>query len=311
VTFARWLGRRLLLSALVVLGAATAAFGALRLTPGDPVAVLVGIASAQNAEVVDQARHDLGFDRPILVQYGLFLGRLARGDLGYSYQLGEPVRGLLTQYLAPTVALAAAGFTLALLAALVLAVATAGRRPLLRRLSAAFELLMVSVPGFWVGLLLLAFFSFRLGLFPAAGGTGLRGLVLPALTLAAGLVGVYAQVLRDGLERALAEPFVLSSRARGTSETAVRWRHALRHALISVITISGWTLGALFGGAVVIETVFSRPGLGRLLATAIENRDFPVVTGLVVVSGVLFALISLVVDLLYRWVDPRLRQAGR
>ena len=309
MSLTRWLGRRLLLSSLVVLGAATAAFGALRLTPGDPVAVLVGIAAAQNEEIVERARQDLGFDRPLPVQYGLFLGRLLRGDLGYSYQLGEPVWSLLAQGLGPTAELAGAGFVLALATAVPLAVATAGRRPLLRRLSAAFELLTISVPGFWAGLLLLSFFSFHLGLFPAAGGTGPEGLVLPAVTLALSLVGVYTQVLRDGLTRALDEPFVLSSRARGTGEAGVRWRHALRHALIPVITISGWTLGALLGGAVVIETVFSRPGLGRLLATAIENRDFPVVTGVVVLSGTAFAVISLTVDLLYRVVDPRLREA--
>jgi peptide/nickel transport system permease protein len=308
VKHARWLLRRLALSALVVLGAATTAFCALRLAPGDPVTVMVGMAAAQDDSVVEQVRHNLGFDRPFLEQYALFLGRLLRGDLGYSYQLDEPVSRLLREGLLPTVELASAGFALALVVGLLLAVATAGRRPFLRRLSAGFELLMISVPGFWVGLLLLAFFSFRLDLFPAIGGSGLNGLVLPAVTLALSLVGVYAQVLRDGLTRALDEPFVLSSRARGTGETAVRWRHALRHALISIITISGWTLGAMLGGTVIIETIFSRPGLGRTLATAIENRDFPVVTGLVVVSGTVFALINLAVDLLYRWVDPRLRE---
>ncbi|HEX2314139.1 MAG TPA: ABC transporter permease [Thermomonospora sp.] len=310
MNLARWLLRRLLLSALVVLGAATAAFCALRLTPGDPVAVLVGIAAAQNEAVLSQARHDLGFDRPLVVQYALFLGRLARGDLGFSYQLQEPVSRVIADNLWPTVELAVAGFALALVTGLLLAVATAGRRRFWRGLSTGFELLMISVPGFWIGLVLLAVFSFRLGWFPAAGGTGLNGLVLPAVTLAAGLVGVYAQVLRDGLVRALDEPFVLAARARGSGETAVRVRHALRHALIAVITISGWTLGALLGGAVIIETVFSRPGLGRVLATAIENRDFPVVVGLVVVSGVVFALINVGVDLLYRLVDPRLREAA-
>jgi peptide/nickel transport system permease protein len=177
--------------------------------------------------------------------------------------------------------------------------------------SSALELVLVSSPGFWVGILLLTFLSFRLNLFPAAGGNGVAGLVLPAATLSLGLIGVFTPVLRDGIERALHEPFVLSSRARGTSETAVRLRHALRHAFMPMVTLSGWTIGALLSGAVVVETVFSRPGLGRVLATAVTNRDLPLVSGIVVVSTALFVVINVGVDLLYRVVDPRLREAAR
>ncbi|POM22528.1 Nickel transport system permease protein NikB [Actinomadura rubteroloni] len=306
---ARWVARRLLLAAVVVLGAATVTFGALRLAPGDPVKVMVGLSAAQNPEIVAQARHETGFDRPLAVQYADFLGDLARGDLGWSYQLQESVPAVIADNLWPTVSLTLTGFALALLVAVPLAVATAGRRPAWRALSSLLELVTVSIPGFWVGLLLLTFFSFRLHVFPATGGTGLSGLVLPAITLALGLVGLFTQILRDGMARALDQPFALSARARGTGETAVRLRHALRHALIAISTISGWTVGALLTGAVVVETVFGRPGLGRVLATAIQNRDFPVVTGITIVSGALFTLITLGVDLLYRVVDPRLREA--
>lgn len=306
---ARWLLRRLGLAVFVVFGAATAAFSALHLTPGDPARAVIGL-TVPSPEVLDQVRHDLGLDRPIAVQYGSFLTGLVRGDLGRSYQLQQPVSRLIAEQLPATVELAFTAFTLALLAALALATATAGRRPALRRISSTVELVLASSPAFWVGVLLLTVFSFRLNLLPAAGGTGVRGQVLPALTLALSMVGVFTQVLREGMERALVEPFVLTSLARGTGQTMVRFRHVLRHALVPLVTLSGWTVGTLLGGAVVVETVFSRPGIGRIMATAIERRDFPVVTGVVVVSAVLFTVINLVVDWLYRVVDPRVEEFG-
>ncbi|MDX3854938.1 ABC transporter permease [Streptomyces sp. AK02-01A] len=301
---ARWLVRRLALSVLVVFGASTLAFFALHLVPGDPVRTMLG-PTMSSPELVAQVRHDLGFDRPLAVQYGMFLGRLLQGDLGTSYQNQSSVSDLLTTQLGSTVELALAGFGIAFVAALALAVATAGRRPAVRRLSSLLELAATSSPSFWVGVLLLSLFSFRLRIFPIAGEGGPGALVLPAVTLALGMVGVFAQVMRDGMERALEEPFVLSARARGTGETRIRVRHALRHTMVQMVTLAGWSVGSLLTGAVIIETVFSRQGVGRVLATAIENRDLPVVTGIVVVSALVFALINLAVDGLYRVLDPR------
>jgi peptide/nickel transport system permease protein len=306
----RWWVRRLLFAVLVVFGAVTVTFAALRLTPGDPVRLMLGPNTSPPPELVAQIRHDLGLDLPLIEQYGLFAGRLLTGDLGQSYQLHESVATVLGQHVGATAGLALTSFLLAFVIAVPLAVTTAGRRPALRRLSSTMELVATSIPSFWIGLVLLTVFSFRLHVFPAAGGTGLAGLVLPAVTLALGMAGVFAQVLREGLERVLAEPFVVSSRARGTGETMVRMRHALRHAMIPMVTIAGWAVGALLSGAVVIETVFSRPGIGHVLATAIAGRDFPVVTGIVLVSAVLFTVINIIVDWLYRVIDPRLRDAG-
>jgi peptide/nickel transport system permease protein len=306
-TAALWVARRLLLAVFVVLGAATAAFLGMELTPGDPVRTLLGTAPTTPA-LTEQIREDLGFDRPLYARYGLFLGRLLTGDLGSSYQLEETVWSLITSQLWSTVVLAVTGFLLALLGAVLLAGFTAGGHWLPRRIAGAFELLTISAPGFWVGVLLLTVFSFQWRIFPAAGGDGLSGLVLPAVTLALSMIGTFSQVLREAMERSLEEPFALSARARGTGLSGLRFRHALRHGLVPLATLSGWALGALLGGAVVIETVFSRPGLGRVLATAIISRDLPVVTGVVVVSAASFALISLVVDGLYRVADPRLRE---
>jgi peptide/nickel transport system permease protein len=301
----RWLAGRVALAVLVVFGAVTATFVALQLAPGDPVYAIIGTLTPSH-ELVGQVRADLGLDQPVLVRYGLLLARVARGDLGTSYQQGQPVWQLIAGQFGATVELAVSGCTLAFVAAVLLAVGTAGR-PVLRRVSATLELVAISSPGYWVGVVLLTFFSFRARLFPAVGGAGVAALVLPAITIAVGLVGVFTQVLREELERALDEPFVLSSRARGTGETTVRVRHALRHALIPMATLGGWTMGALLSGAVVVETVFNRPGIGRLLVTAVLGRDLPVVTGVVVVAASLFTVINLGVDLLYRLIDPRLR----
>ncbi|MGW6303793.1 ABC transporter permease [Streptomyces niveus] len=302
----RWLLRRLLSAALVVAGAATVAFAGMALTPGDPVRTLLGTSPA-TPEVVAEVRADLGYDQPLAVRYARFIGRLCTGDLGDSYQLQEPVGQVLAEQLGPTLELALAGFTLGLAGALLLAVSTAGRRRLPVRAASLFELTTVSAPGFWTGVLLLGLFSFQLRLFPAAGDTGAASLVLPAVTMALSIVGTLSQVLRDAMERALDQPFVLSARARGTGELALRVRHVLRHGLLPLTTLSGWTIGALLSGTVVIETVFSRPGLGRVLAAAITSRDLPVVTGVVVIAAAAFSLLNILVDVVYRIIDPRLR----
>lgn len=302
----RWLVRRLILSIAVILGSASAAFVALYLLPGDPVQAMLG-PTGQTPALVAEVRRQTGMDEPVYLRWLRFLGRLLRGDLGQSYQLHDSVRNVVFGQLAATVELAVTGLALALAAATLLAVTTAGRRPVVRGAASTAELVLASMPGFWIGVLLLAFFSFRWQLFPAVGG-GVGGLVLPAVTLALTLVGVFAQVLREGMERALAEPFVLSSRARGASETTVRTRHALRHALVPLVTLSGWSVGALLSGAVIVETVFSRPGLGRVLVTAVQGRDLPVVAGVVVVSAIAFSLVNLLTDLLYAVIDPRLKE---
>lgn len=299
-----WLGRRLLLAVLVVFGAVTLTFGAMNLMPGDPARTMIG-GNAPSPEVLAQVRTEMGLDHPFAERYVLFLARLARGDLGTSYQLREPVWTVIGGQLLPTVELALVAVVLALVIASLLAVTTAGRRPLARGAASTMELVMISAPGFWTGTLLLTVFSFNLRIFPAFGGSGIRGLVLPAITLALSLTGVFAQVLRSGLETALDEPFTLLARARGGGETQVRLRHAFRHALVPLITLSGWTLGALLGGAVIAETVFARPGLGRTMATAVEGRDIPTVTGIVILAAIVFSLINIVVDWLYGVVDPR------
>ncbi|GAA1934225.1 ABC transporter permease [Kitasatospora viridis] len=298
--------RRLVGAVAVMFGAATLAFAALQLIPGDPVATLLGPATTTSPEVRQMIRHQLGYDQPVAVQYLHYLGGLLRGDLGQSYQLQRPVTDLIAEQLGPTVQLALSAVLLALLLAVLSAVATAGRPPALRALTSVWELIAVSTPSYWLGLVLLTAFSFQLHLFPVAGADGVAALVLPAVTLALPLAGTLAQVLREGLEAALGQPFAVTVRARGVGRATLVARHALRHAAVPLVTLTGWLTGSLLGGTVLVESVFGRPGVGSLVLSAVNSRDVPVVIGVVLLSALLFVVISAVVDLLYTVLDPRL-----
>jgi peptide/nickel transport system permease protein len=305
----RAVAKRVLAAVAVMWGAATLAFIALHLLPGDPVARLLGPMTSASETVRAQIEHDFGFDQPVVVQYLRYLGNLVHGDLGESYQLQQPVAKLIADQLWPTVQLALAAVAIAAVIALVSAVVTAGR-PVLRAATSVWELVAVSTPSYWVGILLLTVFSFQLRIFPVAGGEDLAALVLPAVTLALSIAGVLSQVLREGLETALTQPFAITARARGLSQTGVRLRHALRHALLPVVTLMGWLTGTLLGGVVPVETVFGRPGVGSLVLHAVTSNDMPLVMGVVLLSALVFVLISTVVDLLYPLIDPRLRTQG-
>lgn len=297
----RAVSERLGLAVVVLWGAVTAGFLALHLMQGDVLDLILGTSSQATAEVRRQIVADYGLDRPLAEQYGAYLWRLLHGDLGHSYQLRVPVSRAIGDQLPATLALTTCALALAVALSLVIAVGTAHRARWLRGPFATAETVALSVPQFWFGTLLLIVFSFTLRLFPAAGG-----LVLPAAALAAAPTGMLAQVLRKGLEDALDEPFVVTARARGLGDLAVRTRHALRHALLPAVTLTGWLVGTTLGGAVVVEQVFSRPGLGRLTLTAVTNKDMPVVLGVVLVAAAVYVACSLCVDLLYRVIDPRL-----
>ncbi|RCV55056.1 ABC transporter permease [Marinitenerispora sediminis] len=299
--------RRLLSALLVVWGAATISFCVLHLIPGDPVDAVLGPLVGASPELRARVRAELGLDAPLWVQYLTALARLAALDLGWSYRLDRPVADVLADQLWPTVELAVAALVLAVLLAGTAALATAGRRGLPRAVISGAELVGAAVPSFWVGVVALTFLSFRWGLFPGPGAVGPHALVLPALTLAVPIAGVLAQVLRRELDDTLGQPFVTSVRARGVGRTGVLVRHALRHAAVPLLTLAGWVFAGLLSGTVLVETVFARPGLGRVLVSAVTARDIPVVNAVVVISAAAFVTVNLAVDALYRVVDPRLR----
>ena len=298
--------RRLATGLVVLWAAATAAYLALLAAPGDTVDSIIG-EGADTPLIRSQIIREWNLDRPALVQYVDYLWRAVQGDLGRSYLLQRPVRDVIADQIRPTLTLAVTAAVLGIALALVLAVTT--RRPWARRVSSTTELVLVSTPSFLIGIVLLSVFSFSLGWFPVAGDQGVAALVLPAVTLALPVAGVLTQVLRDGIDRALDEPFVVTARARGLGERAVLVRHALRHALLPVITLIGWLFGVLLGGAVIIETVFGRPGLGQVTLQAVTSEDLPVVLAVVVFSAFVYVVINTLADLAYLVVDPRLRRS--
>lgn len=296
--------RRLAGGIAVLWAAATAAYLALLAAPGDIVDTIVG-DGADTPLIRAQIVREWHLDRPAVVQYADYLWRASHGDLGRSYLLQRPVGEVLAEQIGPTLKLAVAAGLLGVVLALVLAVTT--RRAWARRASSTAELVLVSTPPFLIGIVLLTVFSFRLGLFPVSGDRGAAALVLPAITLALPVAGVLTQVLRDGLDRALDEPFVVTARARGLGERAVLVRHALRHALLPAVTLLGWLFGTLLGGAVIIETVFGRPGLGQVTLQAVTSGDMPMVLAVVVLSALVYVVVNTAADLAYLVVDPRLR----
>lgn len=303
---ARWLLRRLLLGVGVLWGVATLTFVALHLLPGDPARLIAGAQAETSPAIIARINEQYGFGKPVAEQYWIFISNLARGRLGVSYQLGQPVSSVIGEQLWSSTSLAIGAAVGGFCLALVLALSTAGRARA-RAAVSTLELVFVSTPSFWVGILLLTLFSFRLHLFPVIGNAGIRSLVLPWVTLALPIAGALSLVMREGLERAFELPFALSVLVRGVTQRRLRVRHALRHALLPVLTLSGWTLSQLLGGVVVVETVFARQGIGELVVNAVAGRDLPVVTGVVLLAALSLILINTGIDLLYRVVDPRLR----
>ena len=306
------LGRALGLLASVVIvlwGAATVAFLAFRVIPGDPVSVMLGPQAQVSEAVKDGIRADLGLDRPPLEQYVGFIGQLARGDLGESYQLRLPVTEVIGRQLGATVQLSALALAIAVVLALAVAVFVRGRVG--RTVAAGVELVVLSSPVFWIGLLLLSVFAFGLGWFPVSGTRNPATIVLPAVTLALPVAALLSQVLRDGLMQAERMPFAETVRARGAGPTWFTLRHGVRHGAASAVTLAAYLTGSVLGGAVLVETVFARPGLGRVTLAAINDRDLPVLTGIILLSALVFVVINVVVELVHPLIDPRVAASSR
>ncbi|MEW2162111.1 ABC transporter permease [Streptomyces sp. NPDC007084] len=299
----------------VLWAAYTLTFFLLDLLPGDPVAAMAGagLNSTQvTPERLAELRTQYGFDRPFAVRYAVSLGHALRGDLGNSVATGRPVSATLRDALPQTLQLAAAALPLAVLfgASIALA-ATATRSRLLRQSLLSLPAIGISLPSFWVGLMLVQLFSFRLRLFPAFGNDGPAGLVLPAVTLALPASVLVAQVLSKSLLAVLDEPYVQTARAKGAGRVRVQFRHALRNAALPALTVVGLLAGQLTANAVVVENVFSRNGLGRITTDAVTVQDIPVVQGVVVFGALVFVVVNLLVDLAYPLLDRRIVASGR
>lgn len=293
---------------MVLLSVSTAAFIVLRLT-GDPVQMMLP-PEQTTAEQIVRLRHQLGLDRPVWVQYIRFLGGLASGDLGESYRYGTPVMPLITERIPATLELAGAAVAFAVVVGVPLGVLSAVRKDRAPDvLASGISFLGVSVPVFWLGPMLILFFAVRLHWLPTSGIGGWRPLVMPAITLGMYPLAQLARLVRSEMLDVLGEDFIRTARSKGLSEPGVIVRHALRKASLSIVTLVGLNIGVLLGGAIITETIFAWPGLGRLIVQAISFRDFPLAEGAVVYISFITVLANFAVDLSYAFLDPRVRAA--
>ncbi|WP_432561302.1 ABC transporter permease [Kineococcus sp. SYSU DK003] len=301
--------RRVAGAVVVLWGAATVAFLAQVVLPGDRATIIFNIRAGQPIERTPEELAEInaqyGFQNPVWQQYVDYLSGLVRGDLGNSYQQFRPVTDIIGEQLAPTLVLTLSAIALSWLIMVAWVTLTAGRDRA-SGLGAAVDTATAGLPHYWLGIILLLVFALNLRWFPVISGNSPTGLLLPALTLAVPLAGFMGQATRSEFERSLQQPFVLSARTRGMSDTGIRLRHVLRHSALPAVTLSGWALGATISGAVVVETVFTRAGVGRVLVTAVNNQDLPIVTGVVVLVAALYVVANLVVDALHALIDPRL-----
>jgi ABC-type dipeptide/oligopeptide/nickel transport system permease component len=300
-----FIGRRLAQAVLVVFGVSLVVFFVIRLS-GDPTYLML----PPNATDDDRARfaRELGLDRPLPVQYAVFIRRAVAGDFGRSLRYNQPALGLVLERLPATLELAAAALVVSLVVAIPAGVISA-----VRRNTSADNLTMLgalfgqSMPVFWLGILLILVFSVRLDMFPTSGRGTFAHLVLPAITLGLYSTARVTRLVRAGMLEVISQDYVRTAWAKGLAARVVIYKHALRNTLIPVVTIVGLELGTLLGGAVITETVFAWPGVGRLAVTAIFQRDYPVVQAAVCITAIVFVLSNLFVDMIYGWLDPRIR----
>ena len=314
----RFLIQRLLAVVPVLLVVSIVVFLILRLAPGDPAAVIAG--NSATSQEIEQVRKQLGLDQPLVMQYGIWVGKVLQGDLGYSFYLNKPVSALIAQRIEPTLALAFGTIVLAVLIAVPLGTLAAWRLGgWLDRLLSGFSVLGFSVPVFVIGYVLIYLFSMQLSILPVQGykrlfdsdaqglWPWLRHLILPWATLGLIYIALIARVTRASVSEALTEDYIRTARAKGINEVAVLLRHALANAAVPIVTVIGIGVALLIGGVVVTETVYSIPGLGSLTVEAVLNRDFPMIQGVVLFFSVLYVLINLLVDVSYLFLDPRIR----
>ncbi len=302
----RYAAVRLLLFIPVLLGASVVVFAVVHLIPGDPAQLLAGPDAT--AETVKALRDELELDQPLVIQYGGFLVRAVKGDLGRSIRTRRPVLRELASRIPATVQLACASMAISVLVGSALGLFSALRHNRAGDVVAMSAAMVgVSTPVFWLGLMLIYAFAVWLPIFPTGGRGSVQHLVLPAVTLAAGSTAVLARMTRSAMLEVLREDYVRTARAKGLGPVLVVGRHALTNALIPVITIVGLQFGAVLGGAVITESVFAWPGLGRLLVDAVTYRDYPVVQGAVLLLTIMFSTLNLLMDLLYAYLNPQIR----
>ncbi|MGB2636157.1 MAG: nickel ABC transporter permease [Candidatus Acidiferrum sp.] len=303
---ARYLLRRFALTLPAIWLVLTMVFFLIHIVPGDPVEQMLGEGAAPGQAA--QLRHSLGLDRPLYVQYGRYLADVVRGDLGQSFKFQAPVRHVIFERYPATLQLAFLALLVCAAIAIPAGVIAAHRRGSNEdRAIGVFTLLGLAVPNFALGPLLITLFSIKLGWLPVSGRGGALNYILPAATLGAALAAILTRMVRSSMLEELSSDYVRTARAKGLSTSAVLLRHALRNALIPIITILGLQFGTLLAGTIVTETIFSWPGIGRLTVMAISSRDYPLLQGCILVIALSYVLVNLLTDVFYAFIDPRVR----
>jgi len=302
----RYLIRRMLLTVPVLIGVATLVFSLIHLVPGDPAQAMLGDGASER-DIAD-LRTRLGLDRPLLEQYATFMRGLVRGDLGTSFRTGQPVAAAILERVPATIELAMASMLVAVIVAIPLGIVAAVKRGTFADYTAmTVALAGISIPNFWLGPMLAIVFAVQLGWLPVSGRGGWQSLVLPAIALGAALAAILARMTRATLLEELRELYVRAARARGVSRSRAVLAHALRNSLIPLVTILGLQFGAVLTGAVITETIFAWPGVGRLLIQSISFRDYPLVQGCILLIAITYVSVNLLTDLVYGVLDPRIR----
>lgn len=302
----KYIIKRLLYLLPVLFGVSFIVFTLLYITPGDPAKMMLG--EQADGQAIESLREELGLDEPFLVQYGKYITKIVtKGDIGTSYSTKRPVLSEILEVFPNTVKLALASTVIAIIIGILFGIISAVKQySLLDSLITVLALLGISMPMFWVGLLMILLFSVKLGWLPPSGFTSMKSMIMPAIALGAQSIAVLTRMTRSSMLEVIRQDYIRMVRAKGQNESTIIFRHAFKNALIPIITVIGLQFGSLLGGAIITESVFSIPGLGRLMIDSIKNRDFPVVQGCVLFIAITFSLVNLIVDLLYSYVDPRI-----
>ena len=302
---AQYLWNRLAAGLLVVFGISVFTFALVHMIPGDPVRMMLGQKATQ--EQVEQIREQMGLNKPLVEQYATYITGIIQGDFGTSLKTGQPVLKEILNRFPATVKIAVSAILIAIVVGIALGIVAAKYKDtIVDRAVLTLATLGVSIPGYWLGLLLMLLFAVKWKWFPIAGGTGFKDLVLPAVTLGVYASTIICRLTRSGMLEVLSQDYIRTARAKGIDETIILFRHAFRNVMIPVVTVVGLQMASLLGGAVLIEQVFSWPGIGTLAIDAIFSRDFPMIQGTTLFMGIVYVSVNIVIDLLYGFIDPRI-----
>lgn len=304
----RYIVRRLLLVIPVFIGVSLIAFLIMKLTPGDPVLNVLGLQPTSDPSFIAAIRAELGLDDPIYIQYGKFLWRVLHGDLGRSIGSNKPVILLVSEALPRTLLLVVSSMIVAMAIGIPIGmVSSIKQHSVVDHATRVGSIFAASLPDFWLGLMLMMIFSYYLGLTPISGYGRPEHIILPAVTLGVGLAGLITRLTRSSMLEVIRQDYIRAAKAKGMSEREVIFKHALRNALIPIVTVLGLQFGFLLAGAFFVEWVFAWPGIGRLAVQAIQQRDYPVVLGALLVTSIAYVVINIVVDIIYSYIDPRVQ----